>query len=353
MRDISTGTFTMPARLLFTVTAAVLLTIGISELASILIPILFSLFATLILAPLIHKLQKKGIHPVVSVALVILLFLLMVIAIGLLVVSAILQFNQLIPTYQSRLIETLNSLSIYLPSVENISLGTIARDIALFLLGSLASILTGTVNAATTVGLIIITTAFLLIDAVGVSKKVQREVEEHFVLAANIKNLGRQVVDYMVIRTETNLVMGIGTAVILLIAGVDFAILWGFLAFVLGYIPYIGLLLAVIPPAILALLQYGPLGALAIIAAILIINALSENVLFPSLAGKGLELSPSVVFLSLVYWGYVLGPAGALLSTPLTMVVRTILGSFEETHWLAELMGETKLRKIPDEAEAV
>jgi predicted PurR-regulated permease PerM len=344
MRDISTGTFTMPVRLLFIVTAAVILTIGISQLASILIPILFSLFATLILAPLIHKLQKKGIHPVVSVALVILLFLLIVMAIGLLVASAILQFNQLIPTYQSRLIETLNSLSIYLPSVENISLGTIALDIALFLLGSLASIFTGAVNAATTVGLIIITTAFLLIDAVGISKKVQREVEEHFALAANIKNLGQQVVDYMVIRTETNLVMGIGTAIILLIAGIDFAILWGFLAFVLGYIPYIGLLLAVIPPAILALLQYGPLGALAIIAAILIINALSENVLFPSLAGRGLELSPSVVFLSLVYWGYVLGPAGALLSTPLTMVVRTILASFEETHWLAELMGETKLR---------
>ncbi|MDK2833602.1 MAG: transport protein TqsA [Methanolobus sp.] len=344
MRDISTGTFTMPVRLLFIVTAAVILTIGISQLASILIPILFSLFATLILAPLIHKLQKKGIHPVVSVALVILLFLLIVMAIGLLVASAILQFNQLIPTYQSRLIETLNSLSIYLPSVENISLGTIALDIALFLLGSLASIFTGAVNAATTVGLIIITTAFLLIDAVGISKKVQREVEEHFALAANIKNLGQQVVDYMVIRTETNLMMGIWTAIILLIAGIDFAILWGFLAFVLGYIPYIGLLLSVIPPAILALLQYGPLGALAIIAAILIINALSENVLFPSLAGRGLELSPSVVFLSLVYWGYVLGPAGALLSTPLTMVVRTILASFEETHWLAELMGETKLR---------
>lgn len=344
MRDISTGTFTMPVRLLFIVTAAVILTIGISQLASILIPILFSLFATLILAPLIHKLQKKGIHPVVSVALVILLFLLIVMAIGLLVASAILQFNQLIPTYQSRLIETLNSLSIYLPSVENISLGTIALDIALFLLGSLASIFTGAVNAATTVGLIIITTAFLLIDAVGISKKVQREVEEHFALAANIKNLGQQVVDYMVIRTETNLMMGIWTAIILLIAGIDFAILWGFLAFVLGYMPYIGLLLSVIPPAILALLQYGPLGALAIIAAILIINALSENVLFPSLAGRGLELSPSVVFLSLVYWGYVLGPAGALLSTPLTMVVRTILASFEETHWLAELMGETKLR---------
>ncbi len=84
------------------------------------------------------------------------------------------------------------------------------------------------------------------------------------------------------------------------------------------------------------------MGALAIVVAILIVNGLSENLLFPSLAGKGLELSPSVVFLSLIYWGFVLGPAGALISAPLTMVVRTILESFEDTHWIAELMGESK-----------
>jgi len=308
------------------------------------IPILFSLFATLIFAPLIYKLQKRGVHPAISVVLVIMLFLLIFVVVSILTVSAILQFNELTPAYQSSLAERIDSLMEYIPSIENIdiSIASIARDAGLFLLGSLASIFSGTVSAATTVGLIIITTAFLLIDAIGISEKVQREVEEHFTLAVNIKSLGRQVMDYAVIRTETNLVMGIGTTIILLIANIEFAFLWGFLAFLLGYIPYIGLTLAVIPPAILALLQYGPLGALILVVVILIINGLSEDLLFPSLAGKGLELSPSVVFLSLIYWGFVSGPAGALISTPLTMVVRTVLGGFEDTHWIAELMERVK-----------
>ncbi|MDN5309435.1 MAG: transport protein TqsA [Methanolobus sp.] len=344
MREIHTGTFSAPAKMLFISVAVVILTVGMRAIASILIPILFSLFATIIFAPLIYKLQKRGVPPVLSIALVILLFLLLFLVVSILTVSAILQFNELIPVYQSRLSERIDIFMQYIPSIENIdiSIASIARDVGIFLLGSFASIFTGAVSAATTIGLILITTAFLLIDAIGLSKKVQREVEEHFTLAVNVKNLGGQVMDYVVIRTETNLAMGIGTTIILLIANIPFAFLWGFLAFLLGYIPYIGLTLAIIPPAILALVQYGPLGALILIVVILIINGLSENLLFPSLAGKGLELSPSVVFLSLIYWGFVLGPAGALISTPLTMVVRTVLASFEDTHWLAELMGETK-----------
>ena len=94
-----------------------------------------------------------------------------------------------------------------------------------------------------------------------------------------------------------------------------------FMAFFLGYIPYIGLALTTIPPAFFGLLQYGLVGALAVIIAISIVNALTENVIFPSLAGKGLKLSPAIVFLSLLYWNYVLGATGMLLATPLTMIL--------------------------------
>jgi predicted PurR-regulated permease PerM len=111
------------------------------------------------------------------------------------------------------------------------------------------------------------------------------------------------------------------------------------MAFFLGYIPYIGLALTTIPPAFFGLLQYGIVGALAVIIAISIVNALAENVIFPSLAGKGLKLYPAIVFLSLLYWNYVLGATGMLLATPLAMVLKIILESFEETKRLARLMG--------------
>ncbi|MEN6317130.1 MAG: AI-2E family transporter [Syntrophaceae bacterium] len=97
------------------------------------------------------------------------------------------------------------------------------------------------------------------------------------------------------------------------------------------------------------LFKYEPIGALAVLAGISIVNALVENVLFPSLAGKGLKLSPSVVFLSLFYWSYVPGTAGALIAIPLTMVVKMILESSEETHWLSKLMESSGSRNQNEE----
>lgn len=141
---------------------------------------------------------------------------------------------------------------------------------------------------------------------------------------------------------------GIGTAILLLIGGIDFAILWGILTFLLSYIPYLGFILAALPPMLLGLFKYGPVGALAVLVGISLVNALVENVIFPSLAGKSLKLSPSIVFLSLFYWAYVLGTAGALIAIPLKMVVKIILESFDETRWLAKLM-ESSESKDQDE----
>ena len=145
----------------------------------------------------------------------------------------------------------------------------------------------------------------------------------------------------MVIRAEINLIVAISITAVLLLGKIDFAILWGVLIFMLNYIPYLGLILATVPPIMLALFKYGPAGAIAVIVVTTIVAGLAENVVFPSLAGKGLKLSPAFLFLALIYWNYVLGPAGVLLSIPLTMVLKIILESFEETKWLARLMGPT------------
>jgi AI-2 transport protein TqsA len=91
----------------------------------------------------------------------------------------------------------------------------------------------------------------------------------------------------------------------------------------------------------LALFKYGPVSALAVIVVISVANMLAENVIFPSLAGKGLKLSPGILFLSLIYWNYVLGTAGALLFIPLTVILKIVLESFDETKWLARFMGPT------------
>jgi predicted PurR-regulated permease PerM len=219
-----------------------------------------------------------------------------------------------------------------------VSLESVLRDIAAFAFRVSGSIVTGALNAGSTIVLIFITTTFLLLDAAGAPEKVQREVEDQPVHLSRFTELSRTVVNYMLLRTETNLVGGIGVAILLFIGGIDFALLWGLLFFIFGYIPYLGFYLAAVPPMLLGLFKYGLIGAVGVLVAITVVNALVENVVFPSLAGKGLKLSPTIVFLSLFYWSYVLGTAGALIAVPLTIVVKIILESSEDTRLMAKLM---------------
>nr|WP_239451286.1 AI-2E family transporter [Methanosarcina horonobensis] len=306
-------------------------------ISPILVPVFFALFAFLIFAPLVRWLMRKGVPGKASVFLVIILFMFVFFGTAILFVSSLLQLSDRIPSYDVQLQSILNSISTYLP-VSGESVESILRSIAAFAFSASAGIITGALNAGSTVVLIFITTTFLLLDAAGAPEKVQRGAENQPVHLSRFAELSRTVVNYMLLRTETNLAGGIGVAILLLIGGIDFAILWGLLFFLFGYIPYLGFYLAAIPPMLLGLFKYGPIGALGVLIAITIVNALVENVVFPSIAGKGLKLSPTLVFLSLFYWSYVLGTAGALIAVPLTIVVKIILESSEDTRLMAKLM---------------
>jgi predicted PurR-regulated permease PerM len=117
------------------------------------------------------------------------------------------------------------------------------------------------------------------------------------------------------------------------------AAFWGFLAFALSFIPYLGFWLAVIPPMLIAWSELGPMYAVIILIGAAFINFIAENILFPQAAGKGLKISPAVVFISLVFWGFVLGSIGALLAVPLTLALIMFLQFFEETRWIGDLLG--------------
>jgi len=126
----------------------------------------------------------------------------------------------------------------------------------------------------------------------------------------------------------------------LLILGVDFAMLWGLLAFFFNFVPNIGSIIAAIPPVVLAIVQPGMGLGVATWVAIgyALINIVIGNVVEPRVMGRGLGLSTLVVFLSLIFWGAVLGPVGMLLSVPLTIIARIILAGHERTRWIAILL---------------
>jgi predicted PurR-regulated permease PerM len=124
----------------------------------------------------------------------------------------------------------------------------------------------------------------------------------------------------------------------LLVLGVDFALLWGVAAFLLNYIPNIGSLIAAIPPILLALVQFGVGKTLIVAAGYLVVNIVVGSIIEPRVMGRGLGLSTLIVFISLVFWGWVFGPVGMFLSVPLTMVVKIALDSQEETRWIAVML---------------
>lgn len=333
-----------PARILIYGTIAVVLTVGMREISPILTTVLFSIFAALILTPLVRWLKHKGLSSGLSAFLVISIFALIVIILGVMVVAAAVEFGRQIPFYQTNLNGLINSFTNYLPSQsipskEEFTANSLLRNVASVTISIMSSIISGLLNAGTTVGIILLTTAFILIDIANTPEKTDEEIENKSGLQARLRIFGKKMVKFIVIRAEVNLITAVGIAIIFLIGGIDFAILWGVLIFLLSYVPYIGLVIAAVPPIMLALFKYGPLGALAVIVVIAAVDGIAENVLFPSLMGRGLRLSPAFLFISVLYWNFVLGVAGVVLSVPLTIVLKTVFESFEETKWIARLMG--------------
>jgi predicted PurR-regulated permease PerM len=157
---------------------------------------------------------------------------------------------------------------------------------------------------------------------------------------ARLINFNKDVREYVKITTYAGMLAGAADALLLFVLGVDFPILWGILAWLLGYIPSLGFWLAMIPPTILAWLAYGWQRALLVVIGYILINGGEENLLKPRIMERGLNLSALITVLSVFLWGWILGPLGAILAIPLTMAVqKLILEPYDETRWLADLMG--------------
>jgi AI-2 transport protein TqsA len=143
----------------------------------------------------------------------------------------------------------------------------------------------------------------------------------------------------MVIKTLISLATGILVGIGLSVLGVDFPVLWGFLAFLLNYVPNVGSTIAAIPAVLLAYIQLGFGRAVTAAAVYMVVNFILDNVIETKLMGRRLGLSSLVVFLSLIFWGSLLGPVGMVLCIPLTMTVKFACENNKDTQWIAVLLG--------------
>jgi predicted PurR-regulated permease PerM len=157
----------------------------------------------------------------------------------------------------------------------------------------------------------------------------------------------RRLKRYFGIKFLTSLATGIMITIALILIGVDFPVLWGFLAFILNFIPSVGSFLAAIPAVLLAIIQISPFGALITAIVYFVINTLVGNIIEPQLMGRNLGLSPLIVFISMIFFGFILGPIGMLIATPLTIAIKIILDSRPVTKNLGIMLGdEASLKEL-------
>src|SRR5690606_25894568 len=193
--------------------------------------------------------------------------------------------------------------------------------------------------------LIFLVVFFLLLEA---SSMPARD-KEAFGASPTIEGQVGEVISalrrYLVIKPIASTVPGLLIYLGLVALGIQFAPLWGLVAFLMNFVPAVGSVLAAIPTIALALVDFGLEGAIAVAILYLVINLTIGNVIEPQILGQGVGLSPLVVVTSLVFWGFVLGPVGMVLAVPLTVILRIALDSQPNTQWLAVLLGPAVPRR--------
>jgi predicted PurR-regulated permease PerM len=304
-------------------------------------PLLISVFAAIIFSFVSLWFQKKGFSPRVSGYIAFAIFVACLVVV---VVMMLLSMSPLI-SHIPKISEGISSnVNILRQSLSHFGIDLTAIIPVTQMTGSLSAISPETVNSIvgqiSTLFIFIFTTLFLLLEATIFSRKINVVLGIHRQeLADRINEFGSIVIEYVVIRTKVNFITGAGFGIALFLMGVQDPLLWGILMFILNFVPYVGFIIAVIPPAFLAFIDINPMTALLVIIIASLVNLFSENVLFPELAGRGMDLSPAVVFISMIFWGYFLGGSGVIVAIPLTVLVKMVLESYPETRWAAMFIG--------------
>ena len=314
---------------------------GLKVAAPLVNPLLLSIFIAIVAGPAVAFLMRRGVPDTLAVIVVLLLVIGALAGVGALIGSSIADFTEDLPRYEALLtgqfnlaVEWLRSLGVKVPEGGVSALVDAGNVFDFFsgLLSSLASMLGDGL-------LILFTVLFILLEASTFAAKYAAIFGNTITASEGRQRFLKTVKNYFIMKTGIAFATGVAVGILLWVLGVGYPVLWGLMAFMLNFVPTIGPLIAVLPPSLLALVDSGPSKALVVLLGIVVINTISGNVLEPRLLGRGLGLSPLVVFLSLVIWGWILGPIGMLLSIPLTVTLKVAMDSDPDTHWIGTLLG--------------
>ena len=321
-----------PAARTLLVMAAFVVVVGAIKLASdLVIPLMLSVFIALVVSPLLRWFKKLGMPSGLAIVLVLVLLSLSGLLLVAVVGSSVNDFRDNLPLYTERLkllsaeiLTWFTAKGVEIDSEQWSSIFNPGMVMQFFgkTLASLGSVMSNIL-------MILFTVLFILTEEVGFADKLTaaRGDEE---ASKGITHFSHSLNSYMAIKTIISLVTGFIVLIGTWVMGLDYPALWGMLAFLLNFIPTVGSIIAAVPAVLLAIIQLGMLEAGIIATIYLVANFVM---------GKGLNLSTFVVWVSLIFWGWVLGPVGMLLSVPLTIMIKIAMESHEETRWIGILLG--------------
>ena len=323
--------------------AFVVVVAGLKAAAALVNPFLLAVFIAVISTPSIFWLESRGLPRALALLLVILVVVGVLFGLSVVVGASINDFTNNLPRYTERLtgqlgglVATLQGLGIELPRNRAGVLDHVNPAWVLQLAGDLFN---GFGVVLANAFLILLTVVFILLEASTFSGKLHAIARDAHLTRTSVDAFMGTVRRYLAIKSLMSVGTGAAVWLWLSVLGVDYPVLWGILAFLLNYVPNIGSIIAAVPAVLLALVQLGPAAAAWAAAGYLAINVLVGSFLEPRFMGRGLGLSALVVFLSLIFWGWVLGPVGMFLSVPLTITAKIALAANEETRWAAVLLG--------------
>ena len=334
-------------RVLSTLAFGLVAIIGLQYIAQDLIaPLLLAIFLTVILYPVFRWFRKRGFSKNVSLLLMILTF---VVGAGAVVLFLTWSFSllaqslsQYTEAFKQSLSQTFSSINISEETTSQVTSSITPQNveaIGRFIVSSLG-------NIAFYFIIIPILSVLMVLQVDSIPPSVASKLSKNNDNIEKFKKFAESIMIYVSSRLKVNVVTGVLFSIALIIIGVPFPFVWGFLAIIMSFIPYIGIIIASTPPVLLAYANGGLVPALLVIGAMAVINLLAENVLSPVILGRGNKISTAAVVISLIFWVWLLGPIGAILSVPLTVFLKIILDGYPETKFLSLLMeGDFNIEK--------
>jgi predicted PurR-regulated permease PerM len=319
--------------------SVVVIVAGMKAASPVLAPVLLALFLTVLLSPFLRSLERRGLPTWLAVVAVLAVVVVVGLALGLLLYVSLSGFLAKLPEYQAGLAARGSAPADWLASRGIDVSGRLTPDQTVWqavfrAIGGAASQVRATLAQAFFVLVLVLTMgseAPQVAARLPPGARAVKGAEERF---------SQSVQSQMRIQTVANVANAAIFALGLYVLGIDFVVLWAVLTFVMAYVPRIGVILSSVPPVILGLIEYGLTSALLIAAWAIVLNVAWDNVLAPRVMGRGLGLSPSALTIAFIFWTWVFGPIGALLTVPLTVILRLLFESAGETRWMAVVLSD-------------